>query len=109
MARMFLRGTIGKDRPCNVFASYVSGKEVAWARQRRHHRTASSTVCGKSIAVRRRSRDRYALKGSPTASIPLPFIHSTPQGDAMNKLRLKLEDLQIDSFSTTPVKKEKGT
>jgi hypothetical protein len=27
----------------------------------------------------------------------------------MNKLRLKLEDLQIDSFSTTPVKKEKGT
>src|SRR3712207_2363061 len=27
----------------------------------------------------------------------------------MNKLRLELEDLQIDSFSTTPVKKEKGT
>jgi hypothetical protein len=27
----------------------------------------------------------------------------------MHKLRLKLEDLQIDSFSTTPVKKEKGT
>jgi hypothetical protein len=27
----------------------------------------------------------------------------------MNKLKLKLEDLQIDSFSTTPVKKEKGT
>ena len=27
----------------------------------------------------------------------------------MNKLRLTLEDLQIDSFSTTPVKKEKGT
>jgi hypothetical protein len=27
----------------------------------------------------------------------------------MHKLRLTLEDLQIDSFSTTPVKKEKGT
>ena len=27
----------------------------------------------------------------------------------MNKLRLKLEDLQIDSFTTTSVKKEKGT
>jgi hypothetical protein len=27
----------------------------------------------------------------------------------MNKLKLKLEDLQIDSFSTTTVKKEKGT
>jgi hypothetical protein len=27
----------------------------------------------------------------------------------MNKLRLTLEDLRIDSFSTTPVKKEKGT
>ena len=27
----------------------------------------------------------------------------------MHKLRLKLEDLQIDSFSTTSVKKEKGT
>ena len=27
----------------------------------------------------------------------------------MNKLKLKLEDLQIDSFSTTPVKKGKGT
>ena len=25
------------------------------------------------------------------------------------KLKLKLEDLQIDSFSTTPVKREKGT
>ena len=27
----------------------------------------------------------------------------------MHKLKLKLEDLQIDSFSTTQVKKEKGT
>jgi len=27
----------------------------------------------------------------------------------MHKLRLTLEDLQIDSFSTTPVKREKGT
>ncbi|HEX8318933.1 hypothetical protein [Longimicrobium sp.] len=27
----------------------------------------------------------------------------------MKKLRLQLEDLRIDSFSTTPVEKEKGT
>jgi hypothetical protein len=27
----------------------------------------------------------------------------------MNKLKLRLEDLQIDSFSTTQVRKEKGT
>ena len=27
----------------------------------------------------------------------------------MAKLRLRLEDLRIDSFSTTPVQKEKGT
>ena len=27
----------------------------------------------------------------------------------MNKLKLTLEDLQIESFSTTPVKREKGT
>jgi hypothetical protein len=27
----------------------------------------------------------------------------------MNKLKLRLEDLRIDSFSTEPVRKEKGT
>ena len=27
----------------------------------------------------------------------------------MNKLRLKLDDLRVDTFQTTPVQKEKGT
>ena len=27
----------------------------------------------------------------------------------MNKLKLKLEDLQVDAFQTTPAQKEKGT
>ncbi len=27
----------------------------------------------------------------------------------MNKLKLRLDDLQVDTFQTTPVQKEKGT
>jgi hypothetical protein len=42
-------------------------------------------------------------------SLSVSFIHPTSGEDGMNKLKLMLEDLQIESFSTTPGKKEKGT
>src|SRR5688572_13923678 len=38
-----------------------------------------------------------------------PSLTATSEEGRMNKLRLQLEDLMIDSFSTTSVRKEKGT